>query len=141
MKKAVIIFHSKTGITRMYAEEMEEYLQKKGLEVVSLSIKEYKDGITGDADYLLLGCWTSGLMIFFQHPEKVWKEFATKFTDTRNPRTILFTTYKLLTGSMFRKMLMELNGKISNPFAELKSRNGSLSEKDKKVLDKFISPA
>lgn len=125
----------------MYAEEIEEYLQKKGLEVVSISIREYKDGITDNADYLLMGCWTSGLMIFFQHPEKVWKEFASAFISTGNPGIILFTTYKFLTGSMFRKMVRELNGKVSSPFAELKSRNGSLSEKDKKVLDKFISPA
>jgi len=139
MKKVLIIVHSKTGITRMYAEEIEEYLLKKGLEVTLVSIRKYRNGMYDNSDYLLMGCWTSGLMVFFQHPDREWREFAAGYKNSGNPKTILFTTYKILTGSMFRNMLKRLNGKISNPFAELKSRNGSLSEKDKKVLDEFVS--
>jgi flavodoxin len=138
MKRAVIIYHSNTGITRMYADEMEAYLKNKGLEVTSLSIWQYKDGLADGADYLLLGCWTSGIMIAFQHPEKVWREFAAKFKTTGNPKVILFTTYKILTGSMFRNMLKHLQGKIHQPFAELKSRTGNLSLRDKEILDSFI---
>jgi flavodoxin len=138
MKKAVIIYHTTTGITRMYADEMEKYLKGKGLEVTSISIWQYKDGMADDAGYLLLGCWTSGLMVALQHPEKVWKEFAAKFKTTGNPPTILFTTYKILIGSMFKNMRRHLNGKISEPFAELKSRSGRLSLSDKGVLDNFV---
>ena len=138
MKKAVIIYHSTTGITRMYADEMEMYLKGKGLEVTSISVWQYKDSIADGVDYLLLGCWTSGIMIALQHPEKVWKEFAAKFKTTSNPRTILFTTYKILTGSMFKNMRRHLAGKISEPFAELKSRSGKLSTGDKEILDKFV---
>jgi flavodoxin len=138
MKKAVIIYHTTTGITRRYADEMEVYLKSKGLEVTSISIWQYKEGIADNANYLLLGCWTSGLMIVLQHPEKVWREFAAKFTIKGNPRTILFTTYKILTGSMFKNMAKHLNEKINLPYAELKSRKGSLSVKDKEVLDLFV---
>lgn len=138
MKKAVIIVHSKTGITRMYAEEMEEYLRNKAVEVTLLSIREYKSGVCADADLVMLGCWTSGLMIFFQHPEKAWNEFAVGFENTGEAKTILFTTFKILTGSMFNKMIRQLGTKVSRPFALLRSRNGSLSEKDKNTLDEFI---
>ena len=138
MKKAVIIVHSKTGITRMYAEEMEEYLRNKAVEVTLLSIREYKSGVCADADLVMLGCWTSGLMIFFQHPEKVWNEFAARFENAGEAKTILFTTYKILTGSMFNKMIRQLGTKVSRPFALLRSRNGCLSEKDKDTLDEFI---
>jgi len=139
MKKVLIIVHSKTGITRMYAEEIEEYLLKKGLEVTLVSIRKYRNGMNDNSDYLLMGCWTSGLMVFLQHPDREWREFAAGYKNSGNSKTILFTTYKILTGSMFRNMLKKLNGKISSPFAELKSRNGSLSEKDKKILDEFVS--
>jgi flavodoxin len=139
MKRAVIIYHSNTGITRMYADEMEVYLKSKGLEVTSISIWQYKDGVADGVDYLLLGCWTSGIMIALQHPEKVWREFAAKFKASGNPQLILFTTYKILTGSMFKNMLRHLQGKISQPFSELKSRTGNLSQADKEVLDKFIA--
>ena len=138
MKKAVIIFHSKTGITRRYAEETEDYLRSKGLEVTSRSVKSYRKGECDDADYLLLGCWTSGLMIMLQHPDSEWKDFAKDFEGSSQAKTLLFTTYKLLTGSMFRNMLSTVEGKIKTPSAEIKSRTGSLSENDRKILDNFI---
>lgn len=138
MKKAVIIFHSKTGITRRYAEETEDYLRSKGLEVTSRSVKSYRKGECDDADYLLLGCWTSGLMIMLQHPDSEWKDFAKDFEGNSQAKTLLFTTYKLLTGSMFRNMLSTVEGKIKTPSAEIKSRTGSLSENDRKILDNFI---
>lgn len=139
MKKAVIIYHSQTGITKKYAEEIGAYLKQKELEVSILPIRDYKDGIIGDADYLLLGCWTSGLMIFLQHPEKVWKEFAQQLPVGIQSKTALFTTYKILTGSMFGKMRTQLKGRIDHCPTEIKSRDGMLSGKDKIVLDHFIN--
>ena len=138
MKKAVIVYHSQTGITKKYAEEIGAYLKQKELEISILPIRDYKDGIIGAADYLLLGCWTSGLMIVLQHPEKVWKEFALRIPTGNKSKTALFTTYKLLTGSMFGKMRKHLKGRIDHCPTELKSRDGMLSEKDKVVLDHFI---
>jgi len=138
MKRAVIIYHSTTGVTRMYADEIEAYLKSKGLDVVSISIWQYKDGIAEGADYLLLGCWTSGIMVAFQHPEKAWKEFAAIFKTTDNPPIILFTTYKILTGSMFKNMAKYLDHDENQLLPELKSGDGRLSEKDKIILDTFI---
>ena len=51
---------------------------------------------------------------------------------------ILFTTYKILTGSMFRNIYKHLNGKFTAPSMELKSRNGFLSAADKLKLDSII---
>lgn len=138
MKKAVIIYNSKTGITKKYAEEIGAYLRTKDLVTEILPIHEYRDEIIKNADYLFLGCWTGGLMILLQHPEKIWKEFALKLPDGIKSKTALFTTYKLLTGSMFKNMRKHLIGKIDSCTTEMKSRNGSLSENDKTVLNSFI---
>jgi len=139
MKKAVIIYNSKTGITKKYAEEIGAYLKLKELEVIILSIQEYNAEILNNVDYLLLGCWTSGLMIFLQHPEKAWNDFAKKLPNSIKSKTALFTTYKMLTGSMFNKMRKQLNGRIESCVTEIKSRNGKLSERDKIVLDYFVN--
>jgi len=139
MKKVIIIYNSKTGTTKKYSNEIGMYLRNNGNEVVVLSIEEYTNDKLNHADYLLLGCWTSGLMFFLQHPEKIWIDFATKLPNPLKPKIALFTTYKILTGSMFKKMHMHLNGLIGASFTAIKSRNGVLSESDKKVLDKFIN--
>ena len=92
-----------------------------------------------DADYIFFGCWTSGLMIMLQKPEKSWIEFAGKLPRKPEAKVALFTTYKILTGSMFRNMYKELKGNFSPSTLELKSRERFLSEKNRQDLDRFIS--
>jgi len=139
MKKVAIIYNSKTGTTKKYAEEIGAYLESKDLEVITLSIQEYSAEILDNVDYLLLGCWTSGLMFFLQQPEKAWNDFASKLPDSIKSKTALFTTYKILTGSMFNKMRKQLKGRMESCLTEMKSRNGMLSKPDQTVLDDFIN--
>lgn len=86
---------------------------------------------------ILLGCWTSGLFVIMQHPQQDWIEFSKKLPNLKNKKVGLFTTYKLATGSMFRKMRMHLEDRIDNISMELKSRNGILSEANVSTLLKF----
>ena len=141
MEKAVILFNSRTGTTGKYAREIGKYIESKGIDVEVSYIQgyQYKPEILESVDYLFLGCWTSGLMVVFQHPEKAWKEIAATLPSKPEAKLALFTTYKILTGSMFRNMDKHLKGKFATPSLELKSRNGSLSETDKHALNSLIS--
>jgi len=139
MKKVAIIYNSKTGTTKKYAEEIGAYLKSQDLEVNTLSIQEYSAEILDNVEYLLLGCWTNGMMFFLQKPEKAWNDFASRLPDSIKSKTALFTTYKILTGSMFKKMRKQLDGRIESCLTELKSRNGMLSRSDKTVLDNLIN--
>jgi flavodoxin len=138
MNKAIIIYHSKTGITKRYAEEITAYLQNREIEAKLIPIESFESGLVKNVDTVFLGCWTSGLMIMLQHPDKIWAEFANRLPDLKEKTVILFTTYKLATGNMFRKMEKLLTGKLSDIKAELKSKKGKLSEIDKIVLDDLI---
>lgn len=111
------------------------------MQVALSSIQGYRDEILKEADYLLLGCWTQGLIFFLQHPEKIWVDFARILPVNLKSKIILFTTYKVLAGSMFKKMYTQLNDNYNFSFIELKSRTGSLSEVDKISLDKLIDEA
>ena len=139
MKTAVIVYHSKTGTTKKYAEEISKYLKSKGLDTQVTSIQAYSEDMLNNVDYVLFGCWTSGLMVILQHPEKIWGDFAAKLPSIPDVKVALFTTYKILTGSMFRNMYKQLKGKFATPSLELESRNGSLSEEDKQAIENFIS--
>ncbi len=77
-------------------------------------------------------------MFFLQHPEKKWVKFAKAFPDINGAKTGLFITYKLATGSMFKKMRKVFLQKSIDPVLELKSKDGSLSDNDKVLLDEFI---
>lgn len=139
MKKAAIIVNSKTGTTSRYAEEISEFLKSKGLDTQVASIQDYSEDLLKNADYVFFGSWTNGLMVVLQHPDKIWVEFAAKLPSMPEAKVALFTTYKILTGSMFRNMSKHLRGKFAAPSLEIKSRNGSLSEKDQEGLENFIN--
>ena len=139
MKTAAIIVNSKTGITRQYAEEISGYLKSKGLDARVTSIQAYSEDTLTGVDYVLFGSWTNGLMVILQHPDREWVNFAAQLPSKPEVKVALFTTYKYLTGSMFRNMYKKLEGRCPTPSLELKSRSGSLSEEDRQALDILIS--
>ncbi len=134
MKKIIIFYHSKTGTTQQYANEIGAYLESQKIDVKVHSILEYAPEILEGADLVMLGCWTHGLMVVFQHPDKTWQRFAARLPEMPGVKLVLFTTYKFFTGSMFKKMYRYLDSKFELPELELKSRNGKLSRKDKSFL-------
>jgi flavodoxin len=141
VKKALVVYRSRTGVTRRYAEEIGAYLRTKDLESTVASVGECDFAAMGEADYLLLGCWTSGLFVVRQHPDGPWLSFvrAMPALPHDGPKVGLFTTYKLRAGSQLPRMRKALTGKTASPRLELKSRDGSLSAADRLALDAFVA--
>jgi len=129
--KAFVTYLSKTGITRKYASEIDAVLRNNQVESIMQNIHDANPSDAGEADLVLLGAWCHGLFILLQHPDKPWVEFARKIPDLSGKKVALFTTYKLATGSMFKKMQKQLILADNQPVEIFKSKNGSLSEEDK----------
>ncbi len=138
MTRAAVIYRSRTGKTRRYAEEIGAHLRSRGIDVTVASIGDCVMAAPGDVDLLLLGCWTNGLFVVMQHPDQPWVAFARDLPPIR-ARVGLFTTYQLATGSMFGRMKAELRGRTPEPEIELKSRDGRLSQADRATLDRFVA--
>jgi flavodoxin len=139
MNKALIIYHSKTGTTKKLGVEIAELCNQNGLEAKVISIEEFTKKDLDKADNLFLGCWTQGHLIFNQHPAKEWVEFAKELPVIFNKKIVLFTTYKVATGSMFRKMKEQLTYDLDCLKLELKSRNGRLRTDDLLSLKREIT--
>ncbi|MCF8358327.1 MAG: flavodoxin domain-containing protein [Prolixibacteraceae bacterium] len=138
MKRAIIFYQSKTGTTKNYAKEIEAYLQTLNIDSRCIHVNEYKEKEPLDVDYLMLGCWTKGLMILFQKPDEVWNKFAEKLNVPDHSKVALFATYKISTGSMFKNMEKQIHLTGGTCPARLKSRNGTLSKKDKAALTRLV---
>jgi flavodoxin len=141
MPKAAVVYCSRTGITRKFAEEIGAYLGARGIEASVSSVGDCDVATLPEVDLLLLGCWTSGLMVVLQRPDGPWVSFARDLPKLTRPRVGLFATYKLATGGMFGKMREHLAGRTAQPSLELKSRDGSLSNAHRRALDGWIAGA
>jgi flavodoxin len=139
VKKAIVVYRSHSGVTRRYGEEIAAFLTAMGIAAQVVSVGECDTATLADADYLLLGCWTSGLFVIRQHPDEPWLAFVREMPNTPRPKVALFTTYQLRTGSQFPKMRAALAGKTASPRLELKSRDGHLSAADERSLEQFLA--
>jgi len=139
MEKALVVYKSKNGRTKKMSWEISSLLENNGIEPILISIEEFKPEHLNDATYLFLGCWTSGLFFFKQHPEKEWVEFAKSLPSIENKTKIcLFTTYKIATGSMFKNMKKYLKYNLDKVLYEIKSKDGYLSEGDQNLVMNFV---
>jgi len=137
-RRAAIVYRSRTGTTRRFAEEIGAHLKARGVETTVTSIGDCDlQGLTR-MDLVLLGCWTNGLFVIRQHPDRPWLDFVRDLPALTGARIGLFTTYRLATGSMFAKMRQPLTGKVPTPGLELRSRDGRLSGEGRRALDRFI---
>ncbi len=136
--KAFVTYLSRTGITRKYAYEMDVLLRMNHVDSTMQNIHDADPADAGKADLVLLGAWCHGLFILLQHPDRPWVEFARQLPDLSGKKVALFTTYKLATGGMFKKMRKYLILGENQPLEIFKSKNGSLSKADKKRLQEWI---
>lgn len=136
--KAFVTYLSKTGITRKYASEIDAALRANQVESTMQNIHDADPADAGKTDLVLLGAWCHGLFIVLQHPDKSWVEFARQLPDLSCKKVAFFTTYKLATGSIFKKMQNQLKLGENQSVEIFKSRNGSLSEEDKVRLVEWI---
>jgi len=138
VKKAVVVYRSHSGVTRGYGEEIGRFLTERGVAAQVVSVGQCDFATLADAEYLFLGCWTSGMFFVMQHPDEPWLAFVRDMPATPRPKAAIFTTYKIATGSQFGKMRAALAGKTAAPSLEMKSRNGHLSGAVKLALEHFL---
>jgi len=139
MKQALIIFQSRNGRTKKYAEKIGYYFNSLNIEATVISIENFSKDLLIGADYVLLGCWTQGTLLLNQRPEKNWIDFVKSLKLNKNQKVALFTTYRILTGSMFRNMKKYLFQDEERVIMELKSKDGKLTDTDKQRLLEFLN--
>lgn len=137
--RAIVLYYSHKGKTAAYAREIAMYLWSKG---VSVRLSAVSDTVPEDlegCDLLISGCWTCGWFVIGQHPHARWKDFARQIQGrVEASRTLLFTTYRIRTGSMLTRMKRALGITARQQIPFLKSRSGRLTPEDKATLDHFI---
>jgi hypothetical protein len=131
MPEAVIIYQSKKGKTERYAHAIAKFLKAFYSEVKVFSVFDFNSQDLKDTTVLFLGCWTRGRFLMGQKPQKEWIDLVEKSTNRRFERIVLFTTYNIAVGVMFKNMVSHIICKPVQDVLFIKSRNGKLSAIDK----------
>jgi flavodoxin len=117
-----IIHESYSGTTKQAAKHMGERLIGLGHTCDVLGTYEIQSTELTRYDFLFLGCWTHGLFIIGQHPTKDWKAYIQSIPSLEGKSCAVFTTYKLATGPMLRKMTRIVESRQGKVVAAFKYR-------------------
>ncbi len=120
--RALVVYHSRKGTTRKFAEK----LYNKNVEVITKDIEEATDEDIVNCDIVYMGSWTNGRFLLNQKPAHFWVNFAEQLPLADNKKTVLFTTYNIRTGTMFRNMKKYITSRGYKVIGSMKSRNGKL---------------
>jgi flavodoxin len=138
MKKALIIFQSKSSKTKKYGEEIAAFLLNRGLATELIPISNFEPKKLEGADYLLLSGWKNKSLLPISQPDSEWMNLINMLPTLDGIKTAMFTTYNLFAGGIIRSMKKYLSQKTKDLQFAFKSKDGSLSISDKMTLNDFI---
>ena len=108
--KAVVLYESLTGNTRKAAGIIGAQLERRGHQATVASITDVPYQALAEADLVVVGTWTDGLVLFGQRPGRSGR--LKKLPYMTGKRCAVFVTYAIDAGNVLDKFvsLMEDRG-------------------------------
>jgi hypothetical protein len=138
MKKAIIVIQENNKSTKRFGEEIADFLLKRGLAAELIPINNFEPKKLEGVDYLLLSGWKNDHLFSTRQPDSEWVTFVKKLPTLNGIKTAMFTTYKLFSNSLLKRMKKYLSEKTENLEFAFLSRDGSLSIPEKMAINDFI---
>lgn len=98
----------------MLAESVATFMKSLGGEVIIVSVFDYKLEDLHNITHLFLGCWTRVRFLKGQCPQKEWIQVIESIDYSRFCHVILFTTYNIVKGTMYKSVLKHIHPKPFN---------------------------
>lgn len=105
--KGIVIYESLTGNTEKAGWVIAEQLTKSGIETIACSTKHVDMQALSDADIVVIGTWTDGLILAGQRPGGVGR--ISQLPVITGKTTAVYCTYAVKAG----KTLEKLTGVVS----------------------------
>lgn len=99
----IVIYESLTGNTRAAAHLIAEELSAAGIDTVACPITEVDLQVLSDADLVVVGSWTDGLVFFGQRPGRAGR-IANKLPRIDGKKAVVYCTYAIDSGQTLDKL-------------------------------------
>lgn len=100
--RALIIYESLTGTTRRAAHLIAERLREAGHEAVVSPVTHVDLQALKEADLVIVGAWTDGIVFFGQRPGRAHR--LRRLPVMHNKRAVVFCTYAIDQGRTLEKL-------------------------------------
>lgn len=107
--RAVIIYNSLTGTTRKAAHRIASELKALRVDATPVPIDEVDDATVADADLVIVGTWTDGIIVVGQKP--AGRKKLRGLPSLSGKRAVVYCTYAVDPGQTLSKLVAEVEAK------------------------------
>lgn len=124
--KALIIYESLTGTTRRAAHLIAGHLRRSGHEAVVCPVTAVDLQALKEADLVIVGSWTDGIVFFGQRPGRAHR--LRRLPVMHGKRCVVFCTYAIDQGRTLEKLADIVRGLGADVIGGYAIRRGELAE-------------
>ncbi|HEX2851372.1 MAG TPA: flavodoxin domain-containing protein [Acidimicrobiales bacterium] len=124
--KAVVIYESLTGNTRRAAGQIGTLLEASGVATKVMPITDIDYQALGDADLVIVGTWTDGLVLFGQRPGRAGRLRSMPFVAGK--RCAVYVTYAIDQGRALEKLAAILEDRGADVIGGMAIRRDNIPE-------------
>jgi menaquinone-dependent protoporphyrinogen IX oxidase len=123
---AVVIYESLTGNTARAAHLIAEQLTAKGLTTAAYPVNHIDYQALSQADLVIVGCWTDGIVIAGQKPGRSWR--LKKMPAISGKRAFVYATYAIDPGKVLEKLVTIVEERGAEVLGGMTIRRDRLTE-------------
>lgn len=136
--RAVIIYNSLTGTTEKAAYRIASELKALRIEATPVPIDEADDATVADADLVVVGTWTDGIIVVGQKP--AGRKKLRSLPSLTGKRAVVYCTYAVDPGRTLDKLVAEVEAKGAEVIGGYALARHSLPEDVAEFVDR-LTPA
>jgi hypothetical protein len=134
--KAVVIYESLTGNTRKAAGYIGAALERGGVETTVASITAVPYQALAEADLVVVGTWTDGLVLFGQRPGRAGR--LRKLPYITGKRCAVFVTYAIDAGNVLDKLVAMMEDRGGEVLGGMTIRRDDLAGGSKDFVERVL---
>ena len=135
----MVISESLTGNTRQVANMIASQLAAQGVEAVACPITAVDYQALSDADMVIVGTWTDGVVFFGQRPGRAHRLRA--MPSMAGKRAVVFCTYAIDPGRTLDKLRAIVEGRGAEVIGGMAIRRDNLAGGARELVDRLVNSA
>jgi Flavodoxin domain len=134
--RAIVIYESLTGNTRKAGHLIADELNAAGIEATAWPINQIDLQALSEADLVIVGSWTDGLILFGQRPGRIGRLVKLPVIDGKT--AAVYCTYAIEVGKTLEKLSGVVSRRGGNVIGGMAIKRTNLASGAREFVDRLL---
>ncbi len=134
--RAVVIYESLTGNTARAGRLIAEQLTARGITTAAYPITNPDYQVLSEADLVIVGSWTDGIVIAGQKPGRSWR--IKKMPAISGKKAVVYATYAIDAGKVLDKLVALVEGRGAEVLGGMTIRRDRIEQSTAELVDRIV---